>query len=122
VIVLALLGGMHLTGVALTPINLIVLPLTLGIGVDNCVYLAARWREGHDASAAARLVGHAITLTTLTTMTGFGFLAVSRYPGLAGLGWLAAVAIGLTFVAAIVVLPALLAVLPAGSRAARAAR
>jgi predicted RND superfamily exporter protein len=117
VIVCALLGGMHLAGIAFTPINLIVLPLTLGIGVDNCVYLAARWREGHDASAAAHLVGRAITLTTLTTMTGFGFLAVSRYPGLAGLGWLAAVAIGLTFVAAIVLLPALLAVLPAGSRA-----
>jgi hypothetical protein len=122
VIVLALLGGMRLAGVAFTPINMIVLPLTLGIGVDNCVYLAARWREGYDSSAAARLVGRAITLTTLTTMTGFGFLAVSRYPGLAGLGWLAAVAIALTFVAAIVLLPALLAVVPAGSGAARAAR
>jgi len=122
VIVLALLGGMRLAGVAFTPINLIVLPLTLGIGVDNCVYFAARWREGYDPSAAARLVGRAITLTTLTTMTGFGFLAVSRYPGLAGLGWLAAVAISLTFVAAIVLLPALLAVVPAGSGAARAAR
>jgi predicted RND superfamily exporter protein len=119
VIVLALLGGMRLAGVAFTPINLIVLPLALAIGVDDCVYLAARWREGHDASAAARLVGRAITLTTLTTMTGFGFLAVSRYPGLAGLGWLAAVAIGLTFVAAIVVLPALLAILPRGGTGTR---
>jgi len=50
-------------------------------------------------------------------MTGFGFLAVSRYPGLAGLGWLAAVAVGLTFVGAIVFLPALLAVVPVGEAA-----
>ena len=117
VIVAALLGGMRLAGVAFTPLNLIVLPLTLGIGVDNCVYLTERCREGHDASTAARLVGRAITLTTLTTMTGFGFLAVSRYPGLAGLGWLAAVAVGLTFVGAIVFLPALLAVVPVGEAA-----
>ncbi len=109
VIVGALIGGMHLAHVAFTPLNLIVLPLTLGIGVDNCVYLTERFREGRRIGEAVRLAGRAITLTTLTTMAGFGFLSVSRYPGLAGLGWLAAIAIGLTFVAAIVLLPAFLA-------------
>jgi predicted exporter len=108
VIVGALLTGMHLTGVAFTPLNLVVLPLTLGIGVDNCVYLVARIREGFSVEDATRLTGRAIAVTTLTTTAGFGFLSVSRYPGLAGLGWLAAVAIGLTFVAAVVIQPAFL--------------
>jgi predicted RND superfamily exporter protein len=43
-------------------------------------------------------------------MTGFGFLAVSRYRGLAGLGWLAMTAIALAFAAAICLLPAFVAV------------
>ncbi len=109
VIVGALVTGMHLSGVAFTPLNLIVLPLTLGIGVDNCVYLVARVREGWSIENATRLTGRAIAVTTLTTMAGFGFLSVSRYPGLAGLGWLAALAIGLTFIAAVVLQPAFLA-------------
>src|SRR5262249_53751343 len=37
VVVLGLLEGMAAAGVGFTPINLIVLPLTLGIGVDYCV-------------------------------------------------------------------------------------
>ncbi len=111
VVVLALLGGMELAGRTFTAINLVVLPLALGIGVDNCVYLYERVREGHPIVDSARLVGRAITLTTCTTVAGFGFLAVSRYPGLAGLGWLAALAIGLAFLAAFVFLPAFVALL-----------
>jgi predicted RND superfamily exporter protein len=112
VVVLGMIEAMYALGIAFTPINLIVLPLTLGIGVDYCVYIVERWREGHDIATATRLVGRAAALTTMTTMAGFGFLAVSRYRGLAGLGWLAMVAIGLAFAAAVCVLPAWLAVMP----------
>jgi len=112
VIVLGMIEAMYALGIAFTPINLIVLPLTLGIGVDYCVYIVARWREGNDIATATRLVGRAAALTTMTTMAGFGFLAVSRYRGLAGLGWLAMIAIGLAFAAAICVLPAWLAIMP----------
>ncbi len=114
VVVFGTIEAMHLAGVAFTPINLIVLPLTLGIGVDYCVYLVQRWREGVDLGTAARLVGRAMALTTLTTMAGFGFLAVSRYRGLAGLGWLAMTAIAAAFAAAICLLPGFLAVVARG--------
>lgn len=117
VVVLGMLEVMYLAGIAFTPINLIVLPLTLGIGVDYCVYVVQRWREGHDLATATRLVGRAMALTTLTTMTGFGFLAVSRYRGLAGLGWLAMTAIALAFAAAICLLPAFVAVAARDRRA-----
>ncbi len=118
VIVFGTMEAMHLAGAAFTPINLIVLPLTLGIGVDYCVYLVQRWREGLDLATAARRIGRAMALTTLTTMAGFGFLAVSRYRGLAGLGWLAMTAIAAAFAAAICLLPGFLAVVARG-RAAR---
>ncbi|TMA81573.1 MAG: hypothetical protein E6J72_05075 [Deltaproteobacteria bacterium] len=114
VVVFGTIEAMHLAGVAFTPINLIVLPLTLGIGVDYCVYLVQRWREGVDLGTAARLVGRAMALTTLTTMAGFGFLAVSRYRGLEGLGWLAMTAIAAAFAAAICLLPGFLAVVARG--------
>lgn len=112
VVVLGMLEAMNAIGIDFTPINLIVLPLTLGIGVDYCVYVVQRWREGHDLGTSTHLVGRAMALTTLTTMTGFGFLAVSRYRGLAGLGWLAMTAIFLAFAAAICLLPAFVAVVP----------
>ncbi|MBI3766889.1 MAG: MMPL family transporter [Deltaproteobacteria bacterium] len=117
VVVLGMLEAMYLAGIAFTPINLIVLPLTLGIGVDYCVYVVQRWREGHELGTSTRLVGRAMALTTLTTMTGFGFLAVSRYRGLAGLGWLAMTAIAFAFAAAICLLPAFVAVVARGRSA-----
>jgi predicted RND superfamily exporter protein len=113
VTIVLMLGGMALADFPFTPINLIVLPLALGIGVDNCVYIVGRMQEGLDLEAAVAHVGRAIGLTALTTMAGFGCLAVSRYPGLAGLGWLAAVSTLLTLVAAIVLLPAFLWLAPA---------
>jgi len=105
----ALLEIMARTGLAFTPVTLMVLPLAFGIGVDDCVYLGERVRAGATPGAAATLVGRALLLTSLTTMAGFGFLGVSRYPALAGLGGQAVLAIALAFVGAVVVLPALLA-------------
>ena len=107
-VVLALFAGMWLAGVAIDPINLIIPPLIVGIGVDNGVYLAAAVRERGSVAAAVRAAGRAITLTSLTTIAGFGFLALSTYPPLAMLGRLMAIALSLCLAGTFFVLPALL--------------
>jgi predicted RND superfamily exporter protein len=107
VVVLVVALG-ELLGIPITPVNLVVLPLTIGIGVDNCVYLVERYRETGCVGEATARGGRAVTISAATTLVGFGVLGLSRYPGLAGLGWLAAASMALCFLGAIVVLPALL--------------
>jgi predicted RND superfamily exporter protein len=107
-VVLALFAGMWLAGVPVDPVNLIVPPLIVGIGVDNGVYLAAVARQLGGVGAAMRSIGRAITMTSLTTIAGFGFLAFSAYPPLTIMGRLMAIGLSLCLACTIFVLPALL--------------
>jgi len=109
-VVLVVLGGMGATGVMLNPVNLIVVPLILGLGVDDGVYIVGRVREGTTPRNAARHAGRALVVTSLTTIAGFGFLSLSRYPALATMGLLAGIGLLLSLVACLIVLPAILAV------------
>jgi uncharacterized protein len=107
-VVLLLLAIVGATGSAIDAVNLIVFPLTIGLGVDNCVYLAERCRELRSMREAVASTGRPLTITAATTAVGFGVLALSRYPALRGLGWLAAASIVLCLVATLLLLPVVL--------------
>jgi predicted exporter len=111
-VAIALFAGMWATGTALDPVNLIVTPLIFGIGVDYGVYIVARAREQGSVPEAIRYAGRAVVVTALTTITGFGFLGLARYPALATMGVLAGVGLFLCLVLSIVLLPPLLRLLP----------
>jgi hypothetical protein len=110
-----LLAGMFIFGVALDPANVVIVALILGLGVDYGVFAAAAAREHGGWPAGLRHCGRAVVLTWLTTVVGFGFLAPSRFPALAGLGQLATVGLSLCLVTAMVLVPALLTVLRDGT-------
>lgn len=105
VVVLLLLALLGATGQAINAVNLIVFPLTIGLGVDNCVYLAERRREVGSVREAIASTGRALAITAATTAVGFGVLSLSRYPALSGLGWLAATSIVLCLVVTTVLFP-----------------
>ncbi len=107
-VLVCLFAGMWATGVRLDPVNLIVTPLIFGIGVDYGVYIVARARERASVPEALRRAGRAVVVTSLTTIVGFGFLGLSRYPPLASMGLLAAAGLFLCLVLSIILLPALL--------------
>lgn len=113
--VLGVLGLAGALGIPLTPVSVVVLPLTVGIGLDDCLYLVERYRETGDVEEAVARGGRALSITTATTVVGFGALALSRYPALSGLGSLAALSLVICLVTTIVLLPALLS--PAWLRA-----
>ena len=107
-VVLLLLAILGATGSPIDVVNLIAFPLTIGLGVDNAVYLAERCRELRSLREGVASTGRPLTITAATTAVGFGVLALSRYPALAGLGGLAATGIVLCLAATLLLLPVLL--------------
>jgi hypothetical protein len=102
---------MFLTGTALNPVNLVVVPLILGIGVDDGVYVTARMLEVGDIAESIRLAGRALVMTSLTTIAGFGFLGISEYPPLATMGRLVTIGLLFSLTLSVTLLPALLKLL-----------
>src|SRR4029434_4828179 len=78
-VVVALFAAMRWAPVPIDPVNLIVPPLIVGIGVDAGVYLAAAARQRGSIEKGMASIGRAIMITSLTTIAGFGFLAFSAY-------------------------------------------
>jgi predicted RND superfamily exporter protein len=90
--------------------NVIVIPLIFGLGVDNGIHVVARWREtGSLPAAVSSSTFRAILLSGATTLASFSTLMIADNPGIAGMGELLAVSMGLILIASLIVLPALLA-------------
>jgi len=90
--------------------NMIVVPLILGIGVENGIHLVHRYRE--EGEGGATLVtgstGQSVALFSLTTMIGFGSLMLAKHYGVFSMGLLLMLAVGSVLVASLTVLPLLL--------------
>jgi predicted exporter len=87
-------------------LNLMALPLLLGMGVDFSIHmqLGLRRYEG-DRLAVRRSLGRALLLAGATTVAGFGSLAFSTNTGMASLGKVCALGITLALVVAVYLLP-----------------
>jgi predicted RND superfamily exporter protein len=77
-----------------------------GIGSDYGIHIYHRYREGADLARLAE-TGRSVLLAALTTVVGFGSLILTHYPGLQSIGWMSALGVLLSCLAAIVVLPLL---------------
>lgn len=110
-------GIMYLSGMKLTVINVMVLPLILGIGIDDGVYVMHRWlREGKGRLGQVfSSTGKAILLTSLTDMLAFGSLVFSIYRGFAGFGAAMFIGVGTCFAATIFILAPLLGIMEKGN-------
>ncbi len=104
-----LFGIMLLFGLKFNFYNLVVLPAVLGIGCDNGVHLAHRYRdEGHKSMwDVLSSTGQHITVGSFTTMLGFAGLLFTNHPGLQSIGIMAVVGIGMTLFSALTFLPAM---------------
>jgi uncharacterized protein len=92
-----MLFAMKLTGLTMNYVNMLAIPVLIGIGVDNAVHLIIRYRqEGEDACMAVIETGRALVLCSLTTILGFLSLLACPHWALKSLGIV--VSIGMTFV------------------------
>ncbi len=90
--------------------NVIALPLLLGVGVDNGIHMVHRFRTTppEDGNLLGTSTARAVFFSALTTIASFGNLAFSSHLGMASMGQLLSLGLGLTLVSTLVVLPALL--------------
>jgi predicted RND superfamily exporter protein len=87
-------------------LNVMALPLLLGMGVDFSIHIQlALRRYGGDLMAVQRSVGRALLLAGATTVAGFGSLAFSTNAGMASLGQACALGILVALLVAVYLLP-----------------
>ncbi len=110
-------GLMFATGIPIGPVTATLSALSIGIGVPYTIHIARRFGEDrvrfeqlNDAlRSTSRHTGGALAGSAFTTMAGFGILISSRLTPFQQMGQVTVYAVGLSLVAAILVLPSMLA-------------
>ncbi len=90
--------------------NVIVLPLLFGLGVAGGIHIVFRAREAGSLRLLSTSTPRAVLFSALTTIGSFWALALSSHRGMASMGLLLSIAITLSMLSTLVVLPALLRV------------
>lgn len=108
-----LCGVMSMTQVHLNPVNLVVLPLVLGIGVDDGIHLIHDYRrqiaEGANSYVPSGDAINGVLLTSLTSMAGFSSLMIAGHRGLSSVGVVMSIGVAGSLFVATIMLPSLLA-------------
>jgi predicted RND superfamily exporter protein len=91
--------------------NLFVVTMILGIGVDYGIHVIHRYLEERETpngnpAKAVEETARGVLLAALTTIVGFGSLATSHYPGLVSMGLVSILGTLATALVAIAVVPA----------------
>jgi predicted RND superfamily exporter protein len=110
---LAMLGLMALCGMGLNFMNVMVLLTIIGMGSDYGLHISHRVAAGGPQGSDVRYVqaGRAVIMSALTTIAGFGSLALADYPALASIGWATNFGVGFTALFALMTLPAVMVLL-----------
>jgi uncharacterized membrane protein YdfJ with MMPL/SSD domain len=108
--VFLLLTAASLLGIRINFLDFVALPITIGIGIDYSVNIAARHRAEGRGSAGRILVaaGPAVALCSYTTVVGYASLLFSANQGIRSFGFAALIGEVTCIGAAIALAPALL--------------
>ncbi len=108
-----MVGAMKLFGMRFNILNVMAIPLILGMGIDDGIHIIHRYKiEGKNKIFAIfSSTGKAVLLTSITTFLAFGSLGFAAARGLASLGIVLAIGITTCWLATVVVLPAILSLI-----------
>lgn len=90
--------------------NIVMLPVTLGIGIDGSIYLLQRYQmlgKGSTLEAVRAVIGP-VFMSSSTTLVGFGGMVASQHMGLNSMGMLAIIGISSCFFATFIIQPGLI--------------
>lgn len=116
-VVLWTYGLMFATGIPFGPVTATIAALSIGIGVPFTIHIARRFQEDRRSKrdmdlamrSTMRHTGGALAGSAFTTMAGFGVLITSSLIPFRQMGQVTVYAIGLSLLAAVLVLPSMLA-------------
>ena len=103
-----LFGLMGFLQIPLNPANIIVLPLIIGIGIDDGIHVMHDFLAGRMSTGLGQAATAGILLTSLTSMIGFGSLIMAHHEGLRSLGRVATLGIACCLLTSTITLPCLL--------------
>jgi hopanoid biosynthesis associated RND transporter like protein HpnN len=111
-----MLGIMKTFGIMLTMLNVMAIPMIVGIGIDDGVHVLHRYMfEGfRKTPVVLRSTGKAVLLTSLTTMVGFGSLMTASYRGWVGFGALLVTGVGACFITTVLFIPSIIGIMTKG--------
>ncbi len=103
-------GAMGWFGIKLDFFNVVIIPVVIGIGVDDGIHFYQRYLDKGFGSIGAvfRQVGSAVAMTSVTSMIGFGGLAVTNYAGLQSIGYVAITGITCALFSTLLLMPSIL--------------
>lgn len=107
-----LLGCMELLGIKINAVNIAVVPMIIGIGVDNGIHLIHRYYESDLRSVFDTLkhTGRSMVMCSLTTIFGFGSLVTCNFKGMREMGLVSILGVSFCLIIAIVFIPAVLTI------------
>lgn len=108
-----LLALMRLTGQTFNLVNLIALPLLIGIDVDYGIYLVslARQKELENTSGlpvGVEISAHSVMVSAAANVLGFGSLITTSVPAIRSLGWAVGIGVASCFVGTLFLLAPML--------------
>jgi predicted RND superfamily exporter protein len=103
-------AGMVVLGISFNFVNVIVISLLFGIGVDSGIHLVHRATtlDSGSGNMVESTTARAVVFSALTTIVSFGTLALSSHRGMASLGIVLMVGLAWVVACNLIVLPALL--------------
>lgn len=114
------IGIMQLLGYKITVLTGLIAPLTMVIGIPNCVFLINKYQSEfilhrNKIKALSRMIetiGVTLFLANITTSIGFGVLYFTKSSMLVEFGVVAAIAVMATFIITLILVPVMLYLLP----------
>ncbi|MCA9098888.1 MAG: hypothetical protein KDA36_10885, partial [Planctomycetaceae bacterium] len=106
-------GLLGMTGVNLNPANLIILPLILGIGVDNGVHVMHDYRHQTGRYQCSPSLVNALFLTSFANMSGFASMILAAHQGLKSIGLVLTLGVASCLFVSVVLLPSILTLMSA---------
>lgn len=104
-----MLGAMALLRLQFNFMNIFVGLMIIGVATDYAIYILQRYIESPEYfSINAAETGKAVVMAAITSIVGYGSFALSHYPGLRSIGYASFFGIGVSGLAAITLLPAIL--------------
>ena len=97
------MSALAAVGIPINIVNVVALPMLLGIGVDIIVHLLHRLRTGSSLGLTLRTTGVAVLLSTLTTIAAFVSLTAADHRGLQSIGLVILMGLTAMLVAALLV-------------------